>query len=572
MLGSNLGRDCVDSHGMDSDGVHSSRRSPSRKQAPRARVHAMAIYLPLLPIDTVRLHERRLQDRSTTKLRSQALVLVRSHAQQQLVAACCEHALRAGVRVGCSVSDARAVLAPQSRFKEHDPAVDMQMLRKLARWAMKRFSPIVALDAAMQPAGLMLNIAGCAHLFGGEEAMLARVLRDFSSKGFCARGATAASYACARAVAQFGSQRMCVVHDGCAAQVATALPIAALHVEPAFEQALAEIGIETLGQLALLPRASVAARFGHGVLAALDACMGVQSQHEFLDALAHRVPLVASHALAGPCAQLQALSQLVQQLLAQLCEQLAHKDSGVRKLEVVLTRADMPPTSLSLALSMPTRDAKHLWSLLAPHFEKVNLGHGVEKLSVLASWSQRVAHRQHELAAAAHAARHDASIAHSTLESTAATLIDTLCSRLGSHHVLQGVVNDCHQIDRAIAMQQIGTLAQHRFAKRTLAAHASQQLAKRPAIVFDEAIPAKVSLLSPDGPVLWVQWHGMSDRIVWCVGPERICGAWWLASKHAAAKDFDYFIACDARGRWLWLRHELASSEGAHAWAVAGVW
>ena len=49
-----------------------------------------------------------------------------------------------------------------------DEAADAKTLNAIADWC-DRFTPLVALDP---PHGLFLDITGCAHLFGGEAAMM----------------------------------------------------------------------------------------------------------------------------------------------------------------------------------------------------------------------------------------------------------------------------------------------------------------------------------------------------------------------------------------------------------------
>lgn len=76
------------------------------------------------------------------------------------------------------LTDARAVF-PAVVVAEADPAADARALEALAKWCV-RYTPWTAVDdwpASGGGAGLFLDITGCAHLFGGEAALL-RDLRD----------------------------------------------------------------------------------------------------------------------------------------------------------------------------------------------------------------------------------------------------------------------------------------------------------------------------------------------------------------------------------------------------------
>jgi protein ImuB len=77
----------------------------------------------------------------------------------------------AGLSAGMTLADARA-RCPALATLPCDPAAERQALDHLA-WAMLRFTLVVTPDP---PDGLILDVTGCAHLFGGEEALARRVL------------------------------------------------------------------------------------------------------------------------------------------------------------------------------------------------------------------------------------------------------------------------------------------------------------------------------------------------------------------------------------------------------------
>ncbi|RAI30996.1 nucleotidyltransferase, partial [Rhodoplanes elegans] len=86
----------------------------------------------------------------------------------QRIAALNDAAQKLGLTVGTTVADARA-RHPGLVVVPHDPAADAALLDAVAE-ACDRFTPLVALDP---PEGLVLDITGCAHLFGGEAALAA---------------------------------------------------------------------------------------------------------------------------------------------------------------------------------------------------------------------------------------------------------------------------------------------------------------------------------------------------------------------------------------------------------------
>src|SRR5262245_41642761 len=112
-------------------------------------------------------------------------------------------AWRCGLAPGDLLSNARSkVLELQSC--DSDPAAEAAALRRLALWC-QRYTPVVAVwDATSGADGLFLDITGCAHLFGGEAALLADLARRLRRLGLQPRLAVADTAGAAWAVARFG--------------------------------------------------------------------------------------------------------------------------------------------------------------------------------------------------------------------------------------------------------------------------------------------------------------------------------------------------------------------------------
>jgi protein ImuB len=103
-----------------------------------------------------------------------------------------------GLRPGMPLADARAMY-PSLAVAESDEEADRRLIEAVADWC-DRYTPLVGIDA---PDGLVLDIAGCAHLFGGEAAMCDDILARLADQGLHARAAIADTVGCAFAVARF---------------------------------------------------------------------------------------------------------------------------------------------------------------------------------------------------------------------------------------------------------------------------------------------------------------------------------------------------------------------------------
>ncbi len=113
--------------------------------------------------------------------------------------AACKAAQDAGLYVGMPLAQAQALI-PGLHVAKASPDEDEAALRELARWAI-RYSPVVSPDA---PDGIWIDIAGAAHLFGGEEGLLADLTGRLKKNGIAAQAAVADAPGAAWAVARYG--------------------------------------------------------------------------------------------------------------------------------------------------------------------------------------------------------------------------------------------------------------------------------------------------------------------------------------------------------------------------------
>ena len=209
-------------------------------------------------------------------------------------------AAAAGVRPGLPLAEARAVLLNLA-VAGTDPAGDRGALERLADWC-GRYTPWTAVDtsgpsvAGGGDAGLWLDVSGCAHLFGGEAALLDDLVARLCGFGLAAAAAVADTPGAAWAAARFGvapsgapknnspsgalknTPPVMIVPPGKAAAHLMPLPVAALRLAPATVAALDLVGLRRVSDLADRPRAPLAARFGEAVTTQLDRALGAADE------------------------------------------------------------------------------------------------------------------------------------------------------------------------------------------------------------------------------------------------------------------------------------------------------
>ncbi len=470
------------------------------------------------------------------------MVLAGENGRRQVAARCCNSALAAGVRPGMPLTQARAIFPPGAgalRIEPFSEERERSALRALAVWAL-RFSPLCAPD---EPDGLLIDVTGCARVFAGEERLARLVESSLRRLGIAARLALAPSFACAWAVARFGGRAISIIETGREREAIAPLPVEALRLDRETLQGLHEVGLERVESLLAVPRSALAGRFGEGLLRRIDLALGAAT--ETIDPVRPLEPVRAERVFDGPTTQWEAIEGATRMLVDELAALLAARCCGVRDLEVVLRRSDLPALSIVVRLGRPSREARHLWSILRPKLEQANIGFGVEGIALVARRAGRI--RAEQAGFFGRRKRADIS-SDARLDET----IDTLANRLGPQRVLRLEPLQTHIPERAFRMT--GAL-EDRVAPPATGAIVTAQ--DRPTLLIEPPAPVRVMALTPDGPVASVAWQGCERRAAASIGPERIGGEWWRGESETR----DYFRVQEEGGRWLWL-FRLAEGEG----------
>ncbi|MEM7806914.1 MAG: DNA polymerase Y family protein [Planctomycetota bacterium] len=527
---------------------------PSSLRWPTNRHRGSAFLCVYLPTWSADRHLRRQRDRRGWP---RFLLLAESTGGRRLVAGACRASIAEGVRVGMTIAHATALLPAMPRVLEHEPAHDVSALTRLGRWAM-RFTPRVAVDA---PDGLILDVAGCERLYGGLLPIARQVRQSLGLLRIKARVAVAPTVGLAWGLARFGDEGVCEDPSDL-----LDLPTAALRIESDVVAALAEVGVDRIGQLVDIPRSEIARRFGGGgddVLLRLDQATGEAVEPR--DWLRYHETLRVSFRFAGPATQHEAVEQTVRQLVGELCDRLGREESAARRVTLEIERldVDLGPSfaNESITLAAATRDVRHLWNVLRPNVESLHMGRGVEALSLAADRVIRLPHGQ---------ARLDRERDTSRDEHDIGRLIDLLQGRLGRENVTRPEATPTHVPEAAYRLRPAGETRLHQTPKSSPATAA---VGDRPTQLLDPAEPADVAFLRPEGPLATLRWRGESWSIITTVGPERIGRRWWqvdLSRRSLDVRDY-YKLQCEG-GLWLWVYRTRSLGNRVSKWFVHGVW
>lgn len=467
----------------------------------------------------------------------------------RVLAAVDQAAALAGLYPGQKATDATA-RCPELATAESEPEADAVALKALTDWCV-RFSPAVAPDG---PDGLFLDITGVAHLWGGEAELIADLRTRLAQNGLNFRAAIADTPGAAWALAHFGKDTATVALPGDQAVLLGPLSPAALRLDPEAAAQIERLGLRRIDQLADLPRAPLARRFGAATLDRLDQALG--RSKEALTFRRPPNPWFARLAFAEPISAPDDMARVSLDVAAKLCVRLELEGQGAQKFHLSFHRVDGRPQTLTVGLALAGRDPTRIAKLFTPKLETVDPGFGVEVVTLAAEGVEPVAGRQVRLDSLLEPGR----------EESLAPLIDRLTNRLGEGRVWKAAPVESHVPEQSVT---------HAAPLAVTTAQPWDPERPRPLRLFRKPEPLElVMALTPDDPPRQFQWRRRLHRVRLAEGPERLGDEWWRGDiEHVSTGHVrDYYRVEDQEGARFWVfREGLYSPDHAARWWLHGV-
>ncbi|MGE5794818.1 MAG: Y-family DNA polymerase [Bacteroidota bacterium] len=474
----------------------------------------IALYLPNLPLEAL--------TRALATPEPQAV------AEHHRIVACDGKATALGVRPGLSTAAASA-LARELVIHPRNRAEETECLLGLAGWA-AQYTPSVALELPpTDNAALALEVSGSLRLFRGLERIAADLRDGCARMGFTALVAAAPTARGASWLAHAGSEGL--VADPAALESALAdLPVRVMTGDAATLDALAAIGATRVGDVAALPRAGFARRFGRPLLDGLDRALGrAPDPRTFFTPPAE---FRARLELPAEVTQAEALLFAARRLFVQLEGFLAARAGGVQQLALRLVHREARFTEVPIGLVAPARDAAHFTLLARERLGNLALPEAVRAIALDAGDVV-------PLAGEALALFDDGASSPGDWKK----LVERLRARLGGAAVHGLAAAAEHRPERASRENEPGARAAEpaRFGLRPF-----------------WLLPAPLPL----DEVGAVPHRGGPLKLL--AGPERIESGWWDGGDVAR----DYFVAETADRALLWIYRERQPAGG---WYLHGL-
>jgi protein ImuB len=497
------------------------------------RRRILSLWLPRLPVDRIKRQLARNSDTPAKDSNDGPSIVVAKQNNALQISALDDAAARLGLDIGLPLANARAI-CPHLRVFDADEIADTEALNNIADWC-DRFTPLVALDP---PHGLFLDISGCAHLFGGEAALMRLVCDVLTAQGFAVSAAIVGTSVCARTMTRHVHGR--IIRAGEEAEAVKPLPVSALGADDAITRGLRRAGLKTIGDVACRARHEITARFGADFTTLLQRAMGQGDAP-----ISPRKPLpdyIVEKRFPEPIATEGVISATLSRLARMLVMAMDQQGKGARRLEARFFRTDGAVRAIVVDTGQPVTRDEVIDRLFRERLDALNdpldPGFGFDLIRLSASRTEIVVQQQRDLDANVHD------------NDELAALIDRIAARIGGRRVVVHLPQDTHIPERAV----MAAPAQHHLATAARAiwpARVEGEPPLRPLRLFEQPEEIKVIAQVPDGPPARFVWRRATHAVVRAEGPERVAMEWWRSQGKMLTRD--YFRVEDEAGLRFWL-------------------
>jgi len=477
--------------------------------------------------------------RKHPELKDTPFVLSASERGRIIVTAANDKAQAKGITKGMVVADCRAILPTLQVFDDTDGQAE-KLLQSFAAWCL-RYTPVAAIDL---PDGLILDISGCAHLWGGEENYLKDIVQKLNGYGYRVRTAIADTIGAAWAVARYG-RTVQIIPSGQQKEALTGLPPAALRLDTAIIDRLKKLGLYTIRRFIDMPRSALRRRFGAALLSRLDQALGLE--HESIQPIQPAQPYQERLPSFEPIRTASGIEIALQRLLEALCKRLAREEKGLRHAIFKGYRIDGGLQQIAIGTGKATRNATHLFKLFELKIADIEPDLGIELFVLEAPVVEDLSAEQEALWAVS--GSHDAAVI--------AELLDKIAGKVGPNAIHRYLPAEHYWPEWSFVLSTS-------LQEKPQTEWRTDQ--PRPVHLLPVPEPILVTVPIPDYPPMLFHYKGNLHKVVKADGPERIEREWWIdAGEHR-----DYYCVEDENGARYWLFRLGHYASGEPKWFLHG--
>lgn len=473
------------------------------------------------------------------QLKKAAFVLKASSHGRIVITAASPKAQAKGIVTGMALADARAILPSLQDFDDK-PTLTTQLVQRIAEWSI-RFTPSAAPNP---PDGILLDVTGCTHLWGGEETYLTDITGRLAARGYTARAAVADTIGTAWAMARFEKENL-VVQSGQQIGAIKSLPAASLRLESETVERLQKLGLHNVGDFMPMPRTALRRRFGTLIIQRIAQALG-EIDETFtpifpLQPYEERLPSME------PIVTLTGIEIALEHLLQTLCKRLHKEGKGLRTAYFRCYRIDSGAQGIEIETARPSHHEEHLFHLFSLKLSTLEPKSGIELFVLEATKVEDYCPKQESLW----------EMSGSLDNEKLSQLIDRIAGKFGKETIHRYLPAEHHWPERS-----------YKAALLTEQSNLEWRTDKqRPLQVLPVPEPIDVTAPVPDYPPMNFRHKGTLHTVVKADGPERIEQEWWIQE----GEHRDYYAVEDEEGRRYWLfRLGHYTGDKTHRWFLHG--
>lgn len=281
-------------------------------------------------------------------------------------------------------------------FHEWNPVEDRSEMAAVSELT-RRYAPVVGLDDMPVPDSLLLDVTGCAPLFGGESGLAESLLKDLRTAGWSCRIAIASNIATAWALthterpvrAASASQRLNrrddrrssgsdqkpadydlpiqIIPTGQELSELKPMPVASSRLSLKDLEILLHLGIRSIGQLLSLPVEDLPSRLSPSAVVRIQQLHDVTE--EFITPLPEANPVAALWSGEEPATTLADHQYVLKHLCEQIAEQLKRRRVACTSVACEFRCMDGTLVPLIGNVVKPTQSAELLHDVLCLRIE-----------------------------------------------------------------------------------------------------------------------------------------------------------------------------------------------------------
>ena len=480
-----------------------------------------------------------------------------------------------GLYLEQSINDALAK-CPNVLIRFINLESDSQFLDMLMRWA-EKFSPWIKTEL---PDGLLIDLTGCAHLFGGEELLIQTLKNDCLKFSLTVQISIADTAGAAWALSHFIGENPAIAYTsdvidqearatrsravkkgyslvnffstdreentdvmksfialpGEVRGAVACLPLAALRIPSNKVIDLRKLGLKYVKDLFEIPRAVLVRRFGKDVLRRLDQILGLES--EPISPKGARKHFSVRLTLPEPIGLKADLVLALQCLVSSLCQKLKKNAVGARIVQLQVFKIDGITESVYVELARPSFDVKRIMYLLNMKVEEIKADFGIDLVRLEVKLFEPIFEYQYE--------KIPKENNFETKTPEADLLLDDLLSRIALK-ISTDKITRWHSAESHIPEKSFLTLSAL-WSEPEMEWQDHNLL--RPTTLFNDEI---ILVEDQNFPPKKFKWRNRLFDTSSSVGPERISPEWWLDASGWRTGVRDYWRVNVKTGERLWL-------------------